>query len=71
VIVRFVDIGGIDDHDCLNFSFHNERKNNGNIILLVLNIGLHFFWKYNLNNESHQSANINKTNNDLTSPVKV
>jgi hypothetical protein len=29
VIVRFVDIGGIDDHQCLNFSFIN--------LLLVVN----------------------------------
>jgi len=27
MIVRFVDIGKIDDHHCLNFLFIRERKN--------------------------------------------
>jgi hypothetical protein len=26
VIVRFVDIGGIDNHDCLNLFFHNIKR---------------------------------------------
>jgi hypothetical protein len=46
VIVCFVDIGGIDDHHCLNFLFIMINNNNNTIIKIIVLKMLFFFTVY-------------------------